>query len=291
MEKRQTSEGFPVKGEQNVDEIRIENLKVYAYHGVYQEENEKGQNFYINAVLYTDTKASAKEDSRECMTSYGEVCQFIHRYVSEHVFKLIETVAEKTAEAVLLEFPRLEGITLEVRKPEAPINLEFGSVSVKITRKWHDVCLAVGSNMGEKQKYIRDAIRAIDEDDRCSVSKTSELILTAPYGEVEQDDFLNGALLIKTLYTPEELLTRLHELEAAAGRERRQHWGPRTLDLDIIFYDDLVWDTDTLRIPHVDMHNRDFVLAPLSQIAPYKMHPLLGKTVMQLYNEKCEKKI
>lgn len=268
-----------------MDEIRIEDLKVYAYHGVYREENEKGQNFYINAILYTDTKVSAKEDRPECMTSYGEVCRFIHRYVGEHVFQLIETVAEKTAEAVLLEFPRLAGITLEVRKPEAPIRLEFGSVSVKITRKWHTACLCVGSNMGEKQTYIRDAIRAIDADERCSVLKQSELMLTTPYGEVEQDDFLNGALLVKTLYTPEELLTKLHELEAAAGRERIQRWGPRTLDLDIIFYDDLVLDTDMLRIPHVDMHNRDFVLAPLAQIAPYQMHPVLGKAVIQLYEE------
>ena len=124
-----------------MDEIIIENLKVYAYHGVYKEENEKGQNFYVNAVLYADTRKAGKEDKRELTTSYGDVCQFIHTFMSENLFQLIETVAERTAEAVLSHFPLLEGITLEIRKPEAPIDLEFESVSVKITRMWHNACL------------------------------------------------------------------------------------------------------------------------------------------------------
>lgn len=268
-----------------MDEIIIENLKVYAYHGVYKEENEKGQNFYVNAVLYMDTAQSGKEDKRELTTSYGEVCHFMHDFIAGQVFKLIETVAEKTAEAVLEEFPLLCGITLEIRKPEAPIGLEFESVSVKITRMWHTAVLATGSNVGDKKKYIEDAVRVLDSDEKCRVTKTSELVRTTAYGDVKQDDFVNGALVMKTLYTPEELLAKIHETEAAAGRERNVHWGPRTLDLDIIFYDDLVMYTDTLQIPHADMSNRDFVLEPLSQIVPYMRDPVSGKRVIQLYEE------
>lgn len=268
-----------------MDEIIIENLKVFAYHGVYQEENEKGQNFYVNAVLYTDTGKAGREDNREMTTSYGDVCQFIHQFVGENLFKLIETVAERTAEAVLSHFPLLEGITLEIRKPEAPIDLEFESVSVKITRMWHNVCLATGSNLGNRPKFIKDAIEAIDLDEKCKVIKSSELVRSRSYGNVEQGEFFNGALLIRTLYSPEELLVRLHEIEDASGRQRVKHWGPRTLDLDIIFYDDMILDTDTLQIPHIDMHNRDFVLEPLSQIVPYKIHPVFGKSVIQLYEE------
>lgn len=268
-----------------MDEIIIENLQVYGYHGVYKEENEKGQNFYVNAVLYLDTRKAGHEDKRELTTGYGEVCQFIHNFIGKNVFKLIETVAEKTAEAVLMEFPLVEGITLEIRKPEAPIGLEFQSVSVRITRRWHMACLATGSNVGDKQKYVEDGIKAIEQDERCRVIKTSKLFRTSAYGEVEQEEFLNGALVMKTLYTPEELLDRIHEIEAAAGRERKIHWGPRTLDLDIIFYDDLVMNTDTLQIPHIDMQNRDFVLEPLSQLVPYVVHPVLGKTVVQLCEE------
>lgn len=268
-----------------MDEIIIENLKVYAYHGVYKEENEKGQNFYVNAILYTDMRKAGREDNREMTTSYGDVCQFIHQFISGNLFKLIETVAERTAEAVLSHFPLLEGITLEVRKPEAPIEQEFESVSVKITRMWHNVCLATGSNIGNRPKYIKDAIETIDADEKCKVIRRSELVRSRSYGDVEQGDFFNGALLIRTLYTPEELLERLHEIEDSAGRQRVKHWGPRTLDLDIIFYDDLILDTDTLQIPHIDMQNRDFVLEPLSQIVPYKIHPVFGKSVIQLYEE------
>ena len=268
-----------------MDEIIIENLKVFAYHGVYQEENEKGQNFYVNAVLYTDTGKAGREDNREMTTSYGDVCQFIHQFVGENLFKLIETLAERTAEAVLSHFPLLEGITLEIRKPEAPIDLEFESVSVKITRMWHNVCLATGSNLGNRPKFIKDAIEAIDLDEKCKVIKSSELVRSRSYGNVEQGEFFNGALLIRTLYSPEELLVRLHEIEDASGRQRVKHWGPRTLDLDIIFYDDMILDTDTLQIPHIDMHNRDFVLEPLSQIVPYNIHPVFGKSVIQLYEE------
>ena len=268
-----------------MDEIIIENLKVFAYHGVYQEENEKGQNFYVNAVLYTDTGKAGREDNREMTTSYGDVCQFIHQFVGENLFKLIETLAERTAEAVLSHFPLLEGITLEIRKPEAPIDLEFESVSVKITRMWHNLCLATGSNLGNRPKFIKDAIEAIDLDEKCKVIKSSELVRSRSYGNVEQGEFFNGALLIRTLYSPEELLVRLHEIEDASGRQRVKHWGPRTLDLDIIFYDDMILDTDTLQIPHIDMHNRDFVLEPLSQIVPYKIHPVFGKSVIQLYEE------
>ena len=117
------------------------------------------------------------------------------------------------------------------------------------------------------------------------VEKVSGYLVTEPYGGVEQDEFLNGVLKLRTLLTPEELLDRLHELEAAANRERIIHWGPRTLDLDILFYDNEIIDTPDLHIPHIDMENRDFVLKPMDEIAPYYRHPVLNKTIHQLLNE------
>lgn len=136
--------------------------------------------------------------------------------------------------------------------------------------------------MGNKRAYIDQAIEALSKTEGCKVEKVSSIIETEPYGGVEQDVFLNGAMKIKTLLTPQELLERLHELEQEAKRERLIHWGPRTLDLDILLYDDLVLEEDNLCIPHVDMQNRDFVLRPMNEIAPYKRHPVYGKTMKEM---------
>lgn len=266
-----------------MDEIRIENLKIYAYHGVYAEENEIGQDFYVNAVLYTDTRKAGSEDALTLSTDYGEVCHFINDFLKIHTFKLIETMAEKATEQVLLHFPLLKAVDLEIRKPQAPIGLPFESVSVKIHRGWHKVYVALGSNMGDKKAYIESAIQKIKKNEHNKNIKTSSLYQTAPYGEVkEQDDFFNGVVEFETLYTPEELLEYLHLLEQEAERVREIHWGPRTLDLDIIFYDSLVMDSEELIIPHADMHNREFVLKPLCELTKRYRHPLLGKTVEEL---------
>ena len=129
---------------------------------------------------------------------------------------------------------------------------------------------------------------AVEEPDKttgCKVLKVSDYLVTAPYGGVEQDDFLNACLSMRTLYNPHELLERMHEIEQAAKRERLVHWGPRTLDLDLLLFDDEIIDTEELIVPHVEMHLRDFVLKPLAQIAPWKRHPVLLKTIKELEAE------
>jgi len=122
----------------------------------------------------------------------------------------------------------------------------------------------------------------LKEAEDVRVVKIADVITTKPYGVEEQPDFLNSVIEIKTLLSPQELLDTLHEIENQAGRERTLRWGPRTLDLDIIFYDDLVMETETLIIPHVDMENREFVLEPMVQLAPWKRHPILHRTMEQL---------
>lgn len=265
-----------------MDEIRIDNLEVYAYHGVFPEENEKGQPFFVNMVLYGDFREAGKQDELSLSTHYGEVCHLVTQWMKEHTCKLIETVAENVAREVLKRFPLVCGIDVEIRKPQAPIGLPFESVSVKIHRDWHIAYVALGSNMGDKETYLQEAIEGLKGLEDTAVLRVSDLITTQPYGGVEQDVFLNGVAEIKTLLTPRELLDSLHELEATAGRERTIHWGPRTLDLDIIFYDKLIYEDEALIIPHVDMENRDFVLRPMVELNANFRHPVLQKTMKQL---------
>lgn len=268
-----------------MDKIKIENLEVFANHGVFPEENKLGQKFLLSVTMFTDTRKAGQTDELNASIHYGEVSQFIYKYMKEHMFQLIERVAESLAEELLLKTAGLEKIILEVKKPWAPIGLPLESVSVEIERSWHTVYIALGSNMGEKKNYLDVAVDEIRKLPKCEVMKVSDWLVTKPYGGVKQDDFLNGCLELRTLLTPEELLEELHKIEAAAGRERIIRWGPRTLDLDILLYDDMVVQSETLCIPHVDMHNREFVLKPLKEIAPYKRHPVYGKTIYEMLNE------
>ncbi len=269
----------------DLDRIHIKNLEVFGKHGVYEEENKLGQKFLVNAAVYTHTREAGLNDDLTKSIHYGELAHFIAKFMADHTYQLIETAAEQMARALLLRFPAMEKITLEILKPWAPVGLPLETVSVEITRGWHCAYIAVGSNLGDRGEYIRKGIATLRDNRNCILQRESKLIVTKPYGGVEQPDFLNGMLQVRTLLSPMELLELLHEAEQKADRERKIHWGPRTLDLDIIFYDDRVVDEENLQIPHPDMHNRDFVLKPLAELAPYYRHPLNGKTVAQMLKE------
>lgn len=272
-------------GEGAADEIRIENLEVYAYHGVYAEERKKGQTFLVNATLYTDVRPAAAGDELALSADYGEVCERITRWMEENPCRLLETVAEKLSREILLKYDRILGIDLEIRKPEAPIPLPFGCVSVKVSRRWHRAWLGLGSNLGDRAGYLDSAVEELQAHPLIRGVRESERLVTAPYGGVPQEDFLNSALELETLLSPEELLEFLHEIENRAERKRTVRWGPRTLDLDILFYDKLIFESDDLVIPHPDLENRMFVLQPLSGLIPNYRHPLLGKTVSRMLAE------
>ena len=127
----------------------------------------------------------------------------------------------------------------------------------------------------------------------CKIPTNEKTTVVIPYvsayGYTEQPAFLNGAIELETLFTPQELLIVIHKIEAELGRERVIHWGPRTIDLDIVFYDDEIVAESELIIPHIDMQNRLFVLEPLYMLCPGKVHPVLHKTVAQLRQELISK--
>ncbi|MCR5837945.1 MAG: 2-amino-4-hydroxy-6-hydroxymethyldihydropteridine diphosphokinase [Lachnospiraceae bacterium] len=268
-----------------MDRIEIKGLKVFAYHGVLEKEKEEGQDFFVDATMYLDIKTPGRSDDLDDTVNYASVCELIDRFLKENRYDLIETAARQTAMEVLRKMPKIREIELSVHKPNAPIGLPFEDVTVTVREKWNTAYLSIGSNMGEKEEYLNQAVDALYDDENCRVIQVSNYIQTKPYGPVEQEDFLNGCLLIETLYTPHELLKCVNDIEADAHRERKIHWGPRTLDIDIVLYnEEIVFDTDLI-IPHKEMHKRAFVLVPLAQIAPYAINPVLGKSVQVLLDE------
>lgn len=266
-----------------MDVINIKQLEVFANHGVLKEENILGQKFIVSAALYVDTRQAGKSDELDKSVNYALVCDTIVNFMKENTFKLIEAAAEKLAEKILLDFDKVKSVKLEIRKPWAPIMQSVDYVSVEIERGWKKAYLSVGSNMGDKKAYLDNAVKAVETDSKCRLKKVSPYYVTEPVGDVEQDDFLNCCLALETLYSPYELLDFVNKVEADNNRERKIHWGPRTLDIDIVLYEGCVMSEERLTIPHREMSMREFVLRPLNHIAPYEIHPVLNKSIGELF--------
>ncbi|MBQ6669228.1 MAG: 2-amino-4-hydroxy-6-hydroxymethyldihydropteridine diphosphokinase [Deltaproteobacteria bacterium] len=153
----------------------------------------------------------------------------------------------------------------------------------------HALLLALGSNLGARKDILSGACAALE---RCGIPllRRSHLFETAPVGgPTGQPPYLNAALAAETVLTPLELLGTCQRIEALFGRERRERWGARTLDIDILAYDELLAETARLTLPHPRLHERAFVLAPLLEVAPDWRHPRLGKTTRQLWEELPER--
>ena len=268
-----------------MDKITIKKLEIFAKHGVFDEEKKLGQKYFVSVDLYTDLKTAGKTDSLKNSIDYGKICFDIKDFVENNTYNLIESVAEGLASKLLRENKTIKRVTIEVEKPNAPIALPFETVSVKIKRRRHRVFIALGSNIGDRDSFIQFGISELDKAEDCAVLSVSRLINTAPYGNVNQPDFLNGCLELETLLSPHELLKITKDIEQKSGRVRGEFWGPRTLDLDIIFFDDKIISDDKLTVPHTDAALRDFVLKPLAEIAPNFFHPIYKKTVRELLDE------
>ena len=272
-----------------MDQIAIKDMELFGYHGVFEEETFLGQKFIVSATLFLDTRKAGKSDDLKESLDYGEACQVIRKIVETERYMLIERLAEEIAEKLLLTFPLLKKVEVTVKKPWAPVLVNLDTVSVTIQRGWHKAYLSIGSNMGDREGYLDLAVDCLNNEKDTKVTAVSDYIETEPYGDVEQDDFLNGALEIETLKTPRELLETAMAIEKEAHRERLIHWGPRTLDVDILFYDDEIIMEEDLKIPHVEIPKREFVLEPMATIAPYYMHPVFHKSIVEMLNElKCD---
>lgn len=267
------------------DKIYIDQLEIFAHHGVYEEEQRLGQKFAVSLILYTDTRKAGCSDELDRTINYGAIARQVTQTVQAQNYRLLERVAEEIARVLLLTSPLLKQVTVKVSKPWAPVGLPLETVGVEITRGWHEAYLGLGSNLGDKAAFLNGAVELLNAQPEIAVEEVSDWILTEPYGVTEQPVFLNGCVRVRTLLTPEELLDVTQAIEAEAGRERLIHWGPRTLDLDILFYDEEIIGTKRLVIPHPEIEKRQFVLVPMNQLAPWLRHPVSHKTMRQLLEE------
>lgn len=147
----------------------------------------------------------------------------------------------------------------------------------------NEVYLLLGSNEGDRQSWLQQAITQISA--LGNIVQQSHIYETAAWGIEEQPAFLNLALLLQTLRSPVELLSAIHNIEQNLGRQRTLKWGQRTLDIDILFFNDEIIDTPELKVPHPFIQERRFALAPLNEIAPTLMHPIFKKTITELLEE------
>lgn len=146
------------------------------------------------------------------------------------------------------------------------------------------VFLLLGSNLGDRQFFLREAVRLINAN-IAPVLKTSAVYETQSWGKTDAPDYLNQVVILETDHLPTDLLKKILDIELALGRKRKEKWGSRTIDIDILFYAAEIINDHDLTIPHPELHKRRFTLEPLAEISPNLIHPVLNKTILALKNE------
>ncbi len=144
----------------------------------------------------------------------------------------------------------------------------------------HTIFLGIGSNVGNRKKHIESAVNYLEE--KISGLQLSKLYETKPWGYKNQDDFLNAVIKGKTSLSSLKLFQFVKTIEKKVGRIKRFKWGPREIDIDILFYDNLIYKDKNLEIPHPRLHEREFVLSPLMDLDPDLVHPVFKKTIRHI---------
>lgn len=255
-----------------MDRILMEQMKIYSHVGVLPEEKRDGQYFYITCELCFDKNKGAITDNLNDTIDYSSVYTEIARVVGESSCDLIEHLAFLCLE-VLFEKGRAKGLvkaSVEVSKPSAPVEGDFKTMKFTIERTLeemgHKVYLSLGGNMGDTRANLAAAIKTIRANKKNYAVKVASIYETEPVGYEDQPNFLNTVVSFWTSMTPHEVLMMAQGIETDLRRERTIRFGPRTIDVDVLLYDDLEMNDPDLTIPHPRMYERAFVLKPLSEL-------------------------
>lgn len=268
-----------------MDKLYLKDIEIFANHGVFEAEKSLGQKFILSLELSLDTRKAAKTGDLTLSVHYGELCHEIEKEFTKESYDLIETAAEKVAEYVLFNYPLVKGVKVLLKKPWAPIGRHLDYAAIEIYRKWSRAFISIGSNIGDKEANLNKGIELLTKDSNIRLVKTSSYIKTEPWGYENQEEFLNCAIEIQTILSARELIGKTQGIEQDMKREKIIKWGPRIIDLDIIFFNDEINNEEDLVIPHPRMEEREFVLEPLNEIAPNMMHPVINKRVWEILKE------
>lgn len=257
------------------DRIVLKDIHVYAYVGVLPHERAEGQNFYLDLALYQGYSRAGLTDNLDHTVSYAEVALLAKQVAAQSSRQLLEALAEDIAREILAAYPRLCCVEVTVHKPEAPIETEFSDVTYTIRRyRTYPVRLGMGSNLGDRLAYIQQAVGTLKDHPQIHHLRLSRIFESKAWGLEDQADFLNAVVAFETSLNPWDLLDLCRDLEKAAKRERKIHWGPRTLDVDIITYGDYLSTDPDLVLPHPYREERHFVQLPFYELD----HPSLERS-------------
>lgn len=257
------------------DRITLTGLRVRGRHGVLAAERELGQEFVVDATVWLSLAAAAGSDDVLATVHYGELAEQLAAVVAGEPVDLIETLACRLVDVCLTD-ARVIRAEITVHKPAAPIPLAFDDVAVTVSRSRGPAVLALGSNLGDRFEYLQSAVTLLDRT--CGVVAASSVYETEPVGGPAQDDFLNAVVLVPAA-SPGELLALARACETRASRERTVHWGPRTLDVDVIACGEIRSDDPEILLPHPRAHERAFVCVPWLEAAPDAVLPGHGPLV------------
>ncbi|UMM07163.1 2-amino-4-hydroxy-6-hydroxymethyldihydropteridine diphosphokinase [Gluconobacter frateurii] len=248
--------------------VFVRDLCLFGYHGVLPEENRVGQRFIIDIEIRADLSGAIADDDYMQAVCYGTLCDIAAQIVTGKPMGLIEALAGRIADEILGRLDRVEVVLVTVHKPSAPVPYPVSETATIVTRhRVHDVAFSLGANLGEREVTLHAALDRLSMEEGLEITDVSSFYDSAPWGGVDQPSFVNLCAIGRTTLAPHALLRLCKAIEGELGRVPGLRWGVRTVDIDLLHYDDRSLSDRILTVPHRHLFDRAFVLEPLAEIA------------------------
>ncbi len=280
--------------------ILIKNFNLFGYHGVREEEKRNGQNFRFNIEVSLGRDNLIRNDCLEDTLNYSEIINIIKDINNQNRFNLLETLSKTIAGRIMEMSPMIGKVKVRVEKTAPPIkdNLESVGVEYMLDRKnleegkkgklkdsKVDVYMSLGSNIENRENNLRKAVDLINKNPNIGILKVSSIYETEPMYVKNQNYFYNIVLRaqVNGKVSPFEILGFLKGIEFSFGGKKDKRYGPRIIDIDLLYYGEMSVESDFLTIPHPRIEERKFVLIPLGEIAPE--FKIKGKSIKKIIDE------